>query len=231
MHLRTVAVESVRFVSKLPCSICKVIALFLCFHKTAFFIDNKVFTFNTPRENFLPIFLDQTIPQLNNLHSILSINTDPETIVQVKRWTVKVVILSVSIKYQWKTHIGSFQFILSDQRVLCGLEVPMLVKHPKNCTTRYFCHVLVIVLSKSFFVDQTQLIHLVQLLIILFGRIFICKNFCFAIINDNAAIIWMTDQMLRSIKQTPVSPVIVQDFKTDRWTSLDIWIFLFVFRN
>ena len=68
------------------------------------------------------------------------------------------------IKYKRKTNICSFIFLLGNQRVFCALEVPVLVKHTKNCAAGDFRHILVEVLSERFFVDDAQGIHLVQLL-------------------------------------------------------------------
>ncbi|MNP00902.1 hypothetical protein D3C76_927010 [compost metagenome] len=131
--------------------------MLLRFHETAFFIDDEIFAFDTPGESFLPIFLNQAIPQLENLHDLLfaGVDTDAKAVVQVQRRAVQIVVFRACIVYQRQAHISSFVFIRRNHHVLGTLEVPVLVKHPKDVPAGNFRLILVIVLRKGFFVDQT----------------------------------------------------------------------------
>ncbi|MMZ61062.1 hypothetical protein D1872_231920 [compost metagenome] len=92
-----------------------------------------------------------------------------------------------------KSHVSPLQLFLCNQRILGALEVPVLVEHPKDRAAGNFRHVLVEVLGKRLFVDQTELIHIVQLLVVLFGIVLVCKNLRFPVLDDHAAIVRMTD--------------------------------------
>ncbi|MNE54589.1 hypothetical protein D3C80_1493750 [compost metagenome] len=83
----------------------------------------------------MPIFLNQGVEQLDNLHRIFGIDTDTESIVKVQSCTIAVVVCGRLVIYQRKTYVGAFNFVLGSQSVLSSIEVPMLVEHPQNGTT------------------------------------------------------------------------------------------------
>ncbi|MNC34165.1 hypothetical protein D3C75_825860 [compost metagenome] len=179
----------------------------------------------------MPVFLNQGVKQLDNFHRIFGIDTDTKAVVKVKNCEIAVVIFCRIVIYERKTYVGAFNFALGSQRILSSVEVPVLVEHPQNGTAGQLRHILVIVLYKGLFIDQTFLVDFIQLLVILLGIIFVCKNFSYAVLYNYTAIVWMTDQMLWRIEQTPVFPVVVQNFESDSRTAIDFWIFRFILLN